>query len=198
MKRTRQDAPTPLDVVLDASGEDRFAPYKPPVARRVWRAVVGARIAERAEPALLERGVLVVKVATSVWASELSMLSATIIQRLREEKVDVTELRFRVGPVEPPARPAERRVSRAVPAPAALPKDLGDALRDVPDLELRETIALAARANLAWQEHVKEPPARSGIDHAAAEPQTCRPTSAPPAARAPRSSGRGNDPPGRT
>jgi hypothetical protein len=181
-RRKRLDAPAPLEDVLDHAGENRFAPYKPPVARRVWRAAVGGRIADRAEPVLLERGVLVVKVATSVWANELSMLSNVIVSRLRDAGVEVMDLRFRVGPVEPPQRPPERRASRAVPAPAALPPELASALRDVDDLELRETIALAARANLAWQEHVvAEPPA----------------TSEPRAVRAPRSSGRGSDPPDR-
>jgi hypothetical protein len=54
-------------------------------------------------------------------------------------------------------------------------------LKRVGDLELREAIALAARANLAWQNHVTEPA-----------------TSTPRGARAPRSAGKGSDPPGRS
>lgn len=194
MKRKRRpglSAPEPLDTVLEKAGEDRFAPFRPPIPERVWRAAVGARVAERSKPIALERGVLVVRVATSVWANELSLLAEPILARLRVQHIAVSELRFRVGPIEPPARPPQRRVSRAVPAPAALPDELGRLLRTVEDAELRETIALAARANLAWQDHVAEPP----------EPEHPRTraviSAAPRDAPDPRSAGRESDRRGR-
>ena len=193
-RRKKLDSPQPLDVVLEKAGEDRFARYKPPIAERVWRAAVGARIADRSSPISLERGTLVVRVATSVWASELSLLCEPILARLRTQRIAVSELRFRVGPIEPPVRPPERRISRAIRAPAALPEELGQLLGSVEDLELRECIALAARANLAWQDHVATP-------LPAAHPTTRAelvPIEAPRDARGPRSSGRGSDPPGRT
>ena len=168
--------------MLDRSGEDRLAPYRPPIPRRVWRDAVGARIADRSEPVLLERGTLAVKVATSVWAHELSLLAPSIVARLRARNVAVDELRFRVGAIDPSPRPPERRISRAVPPPAALPADLARLLKTVPDLELRETIALAARANLAWQDHLRKSDVSEGS----------------PAAPAPRAAGKGSDPPGRT
>jgi hypothetical protein len=174
--------PEALDEVLDRAGENRFARTRAPIAQSAWREMVGPRIADRSMPVAIERGVLTVRVATSVWATELSLLSTPIIARLRAYGFNVIELRFRVAPIEPAipllARPPERRVSRAVPPPAPLPPELAGALRAVGDSELREAIALAARANLAWQAHIV--------------------TSAPPASRGPRSSGTRSDPPGRT
>src|SRR5579883_2039602 len=175
-RRPQLAAPEPLDGVLDRAGEDRFARARPPVSERVWRDAVGLRIADRARPVVLDRGVLTVRVATSVWANELSMLAPTILARLCERGVLVQELRFRVGPIEPPARPPERRSSQAVPAPAPLPKDIAQQLARIADPELREAVALAASANLAWRAHIDPPPS----------------TEAPRAARAPRSSGTGS------
>lgn len=189
-KRKRLLVPEPLEGVIERSGEDRFAPSRPPIPARVWRDAVGARIADRSQPVFLDRGVLLVRAATSVWANELSLLSDPILLRLRERGFVVQELRFRVGPLEPPARPPERRVSRAVPPPAALPAELTSNLRAVGDPELREVIALAARANLAWQDYVAEPPARDGGARAEV-------SAAPPAAPTPRAAGRGSDRPDR-
>jgi hypothetical protein len=151
-------APETLEAVIERAGEDRFARNRPPVAERIWRDAVGLRIAERARPVSLERGVLTLRVATSVWANELSLLAPTILERLLAARIPVTELRFRVGPIDPPQRPPERRASRAVPPPAPLPPDLQRALADVSDESLREAIAGAASANLAWRARTEAPP----------------------------------------
>jgi hypothetical protein len=153
-KRPTLRLPEPIEGVIDRAGEDRFAPRKPPIARRVWREAVGPRVASRAEPAELDRGVLTIRVATSVWANELSLLSTTLLARLQELGAPVSTLRFRVGPMQEPPRPVEPRPTRAVPPPAPLPTHLADMIAEVPDDDLRGGIALAARANLAWQTHV--------------------------------------------
>ncbi len=160
MRRTRRrslKSPETLEGVLGRAGEDRFAWHRPPIATRVWTLAMGVRVAERAKPISLENGVLTVRVATSVWANELSFLQASLIERLRDQGVAVTELRFRVGPIDPPARPPERRAVRAVPAPAVLPRELAAHIAAIEDDGLKEAIALAARANLAWQENVEPP-----------------------------------------
>ena len=184
--RSKLAFPEPIDDVLDRAGEDRFARTRPPIPDRAWRETVGARIAERSHPMTLERGVLTVRAATSVWANELQLLSDPIRERLCARGLRVRELRFLVGNIERPARPPERRLARAVPPHAALPDEVARALRAVGDPELRETIALAARANLAWQSEL----AKAESDEALSE--------APRGARAPRSSGTGSDPPGHT
>src|SRR5512142_297721 len=120
-RRPKLRMPETLEGVIDRAGENRFAPRKPPLPLAVWAAAVGLRVAERARPVDLQNGVLLVRVATSVWATELSLLQTSILERLRAEGVDVRELRFRVGAIDPPARPPERRATRKIPPPAPLP-----------------------------------------------------------------------------
>lgn len=147
--------PEPIDGVLSRAGENRYARSRPPVSAQAWAAAVGLRIAERARPVGLERGILTVRAATSVWASELSLLSETLLERLRAQGIEVTELRFRVGPLENHAPAAEVRRSRKVPPPAPLPSELSSQIDRVADDELREILTQAARANLAWQKNQK-------------------------------------------
>lgn len=174
-RRSSLKSPESLEGVLGRAGEHRFALHRPPIATRIWTMAMGVRVAERAKPISLENGVLTVRVATSVWANELSFLQASLIERLRDQGVAVNELRFRVGPIEPPARPPERRITRAVPAPAALPHELAAHIATIEDRQLQEAITLAARANLAWQENVDPPEgptaAPRGVDQDQPRPQ---------------------------
>src|SRR5580704_10131320 len=101
-RRAKLRAPEGLSNVLARAGEDRFAPNRAPLPPHVWAAAVGARIAERTRPLSIENGTLLVRAATSVWASELSMLSDALLARLRAAGVTVRALRFRVGTIEPP------------------------------------------------------------------------------------------------
>jgi predicted nucleic acid-binding Zn ribbon protein len=156
-RRSSMKSPESLEGVLGRAGEHRFAIHRPPIATRIWTLAMGVRVAERAKPISLENGVLTVRVATSVWANELSFLQASLLERLRDQGVAVNELRFRVGPIDAPARPPERRLTRAVPAPATLPRELAAHIATIEDRELQEAITLAARANLAWQENVDPP-----------------------------------------
>jgi hypothetical protein len=150
-RRKKLDRPEPLDGVLSRAGESRFARDRPPVSDHDWAKAVGLRIAERARPVGLERGILTVRTATSVWASELSLLSATLLERLRALGVEVKELRFRVGPLDPAPRPLETRATRKVPPPAPIPPELAASLDRIADDELKDAIAAAARSSLAWE-----------------------------------------------
>jgi hypothetical protein len=185
--RPRLVAPEPLDEVLERAGEYRFARKQLPVPLAQWRAAVGPRIADRARPIALERGALVVKVVTSVWANELSMLAPQIIEKLAQPApngapgITVKSLRFRVGPLDVIEGIPQVRDYRQVPPPAPLTPDLAHSLSRVEDEDLRAMIERAARANLAWQ---------------AAPPQ--RVSEAPPASRGLRDAGRGTSPPGRS
>ncbi|WP_394821044.1 DciA family protein [Pendulispora albinea] len=154
-KRPILRVPEGIDTVLERAGDSRFARNPVPIPIQTWKRAVGYRIADRAKPVSLERGVLTVRVSTSVWASELSMLTASVISRLRDAGVEVSELRFRVAPIDPPQRPPERRTSRAVPAPLPLPFELELQLARVEDRELRETLRNSASHSLAWQAHTR-------------------------------------------
>jgi hypothetical protein len=158
LQRKILDAPESLEDVLGRAGENRFASKRGPqqaIAHKEWRAAVGPRIADRAQPISIERGVLTIKVATSVWANELHMLAPELLDRLKLHGVAVTSLRFRVGTLDTVGRPPERRATRKIPPPASLEPALRALVANVADTELRATIEKAACANLAWQRHVK-------------------------------------------
>jgi hypothetical protein len=168
-----------------------------PIAFRDWEAAVGTRIAARARPLRLARGVLSVVAASATWAQELSLLSDAIIAELRARGVAVRSLRFRVGEVAPPDRPPQRGTPRTAPSRARLPRDLERDLADVGDPDLRAAIAIAASTNLGWQAARREDvAAQRAIEKKPAPPQPA--TSTRRDARGPRSAASGSAPPDRT
>ncbi len=181
-RRKRMMAPEGIGALLARAGEDRFAPNRAPVPPHVWAAAVGGRIAERTRPVGIDRGILLVRAATSVWATELSLLSEALVARLRSAGVQLVGLRFNVGTVEPPPRDAAIRTAK-VPGPTPLDAAVAQVIGSVEDDELRQAIADAARTNLAWQAF------NEGDAPASARPR---------AARAPRVVEKGTSPPDRT
>ncbi len=164
-------------------------PQNRAVPADVWDAAVGPRITERAQPIAIEQGTLIIRVATSVWASELSLLAVPILARLTAAGLEVRALRCRVGALDVKARAPSMRTTRAVPPPLPLPPALEGALAAVDDAELRQVISDAARANLAWQAYVGD--ASGGTAPRAT-------SAASRAARVPQSAGTGSDQPDRT
>jgi hypothetical protein len=158
-----------------------------PISARDWEAAVGSRIAARTRPTRLERGVLFVQTASATWAQELSLLAGPIVEQLRARGVEVESLRFRVGPVDAPARPPARDEVRTSPPAVPLPAPLKEEIARVPDESLREVIARAAAKNLGWQEM------REGKTKPSAQAPA---RSARPAARGPRSAAPETDQPG--
>ncbi len=162
--RTRLQEPEPLEGILERAGEDRFARKRSPIPRAAWIRVVGLRVADRARPVAIEGNELVILTATSVWASELSMLSAELVKRLKDQGFAIERLRFRIGSVDVD-RPPERRVRRKVPAPVPVTGELAALLSALEDDDLRSVLGSAASANLAWQDgaelSVSEAPARA-------------------------------------
>jgi predicted nucleic acid-binding Zn ribbon protein len=148
-KKRRRDFET-IGVVLG-----REKPFKgvaadvAPISDAAWEAAVGTRIAARAKPKRLDRGVLLVATATSAWSNELSLLAAPILEKLRAQGLDVRELRFRVGPLEPVAKPP-RRPAKLAPRAVALSPVLRRSLDHVPDDELRAAIEAAAKKALGF------------------------------------------------
>ena len=182
-------SPEPLRAILDRAGENRFARVREAVPAAVWRDAVGARIAERAFPISLEDGTLLLRVPSSVWANELSLLADEVCARLKERGVVARELRFRVGAVPVVERPPERRIARAVPVTREIPEELSRVLASVADPELRRAIESAAAANLAWQTVTRAAPqaALSEAQRAARAPRSAGAESALPARTSPAS-----------
>jgi hypothetical protein len=121
----------------------------PAIARSVWEMAVGPRIAARTQPVRLERGVLLVRVATAAWASELTMLGESIVARLRARGVVLESVRFTVGKISPPvARPAKPPVVVAPPN-APLPESLQPLVAKIEEPELRAAVTRAAAQSIA-------------------------------------------------
>jgi hypothetical protein len=129
-----------------------------PIPARDWEAAVGSRIAARARPIRLDRGVLLVRTATATWAQELAFLADAILSQLRGRGIQVEALRFRVGPVDAPERPPSRSEVRTAPAEVPLPPTVEAVIERVADPELRAIIAHAAARNLGWQAALSNPP----------------------------------------
>ena len=197
-RRKSLEAPEPMEDLLDRAGEDRFAKRRPPIPMRDWKLAVGPRIADRAHPVALERGILLVKVTTSVWANELQMLAPELVARLRVRGYAVDGLRFRVGPLDLPDRPPERRITRKVPPPVALGPELEARIAKVGDPDLRAVIARAASANLAWQDFVAPASGAPKSTRAEAASRAALVSEAPRGARVPRDAGTRSAPRDRT
>lgn len=194
MKRAaRKAALEPIGLVLrrDRSLRVPGSVEAPPLAVRDWEAAVGSRIAARARPARLDRGILVVRVASSTWAQELALLADHILEQLRMRGVAVEGLRFRVGTVEAPDRPPSRDTVRTTPPEAPLPLAVRAEIERVADPDLRQAITRAAARNLGWQATL--PPARPA--DTAGRRRGAPVTSVQSGARGPQSVERESDPP---
>jgi hypothetical protein len=149
--RAQLREPESLDRVFVRAGEHRFARVRPVISPLAWRALVGARIADRTVPQRIEFQTLTITAATSTWAHELTLLSATILERLQTAGYDVQKIVVRSGHVEPPGRPLERRRSKKVPPKVALGEKLTHEIEQVEDPELAALLRDSAEQNLAWQ-----------------------------------------------
>lgn len=186
-------APEGLGGLLDRIGRPDATGRQSGISRAAWERAVGARIAEHAQPVSTDKGVLVVRVTSSVWASELSFLVEPILTQLQAQGVGVRALRFRVGSLDVPVKPTALRAYLAVPAPEPLPAELARVVEGIEDAELRAIVRDAAQANLAWQAYV------GGPEDAAPPGGQQRATSAASrAARVPRYAAPGSTPPGQT
>jgi hypothetical protein len=144
----------PLRAILAANAtlRARAGQHASPVARSTWDRVVGPRIAARSEPDRLERGILLVRVASSAWANELSLLSEPIVEQLRAQGIDVTAVRFVVGDVALSPRRTRGPAAVVPPRDAPIPAALVAVLERVPSAALRDALAEAAAKSMALAE----------------------------------------------
>ncbi|MEO8183843.1 MAG: DUF721 domain-containing protein [Deltaproteobacteria bacterium] len=111
-----------------------------------WQRAVGARLAQKTLPERLSEGLLTVRVPSSAWAQELSLLSDVVAERLRAAGHGVQRLRFQVHASPRTAEPPLTTVRRA-----ELPARLRESIEQVEDPDLRHALAEAAAYSLARQ-----------------------------------------------
>ena len=95
---SRRLAPRPAGTALRAA-LDRAAPKTPLASlQAAWSEVVGERIAAVAGPVSERGGEVTVSCSDSVWAQELDLMQAQLLERLRERLGERApgSLRFRV------------------------------------------------------------------------------------------------------
>jgi predicted nucleic acid-binding Zn ribbon protein len=144
---------TPLGQVLVRTHEAMHKRSGALLTAEEWKSIVGERIAARTRVQNIFKGNLVVNVASSAWALELSFLSADIVARLVASGREISGLKFRVEPLlEPTPSSRPRRMPRPseneAPRPGVLPDDLVARLALVEDPQLRGAIAEAAMKSL--------------------------------------------------
>ncbi len=111
---------------------------------RVWPAAVGEAIARETRPARVAGdGTVVVHVTSSIWASELTLMAASVAERVGSAlDAPPPTLRFQVGPV-----PQAVTVAPVRPVPPEAMERARAVAAGVADAELREAIERAlARA----------------------------------------------------
>ena len=71
--------------------------------KKAWNQVVGPMIARQTRPDRLSRGILYVKVSTSVWMHQLQLLKEDILGKFKnhgtKETLSVSNIRFSVGSI---------------------------------------------------------------------------------------------------
>jgi predicted nucleic acid-binding Zn ribbon protein len=67
----------------------------------VWESIVGAAIAQNAQPVACQKRLLLVNVTSSVWIQQLQFLKGDILTRLREVSGEgmVEDIKFRIGSI---------------------------------------------------------------------------------------------------
>jgi predicted nucleic acid-binding Zn ribbon protein len=79
---------------------EQAAPQTPLAAvQAIWPEAVGPELAARADPVAEREGEVTVECADAVWAQELDLMQAQLLERLRERLGEAapTSLRFRMN-----------------------------------------------------------------------------------------------------
>ena len=120
---------------------------------RAWPAAVGDGVARHAWPARVGRDrTLHVATSSSTWSLELTMLEATMLERLRAALGEAAPVRIRFAPgLVPDLRTAEGVSARSTacePGPEEVAR-AAELAAEIDDAELRATVAKAVAASLA-------------------------------------------------
>lgn len=109
----------------------------------VWDACVGETMAGHAQPASIEQGRLLVTVSDPAWMHQLQFLKEEIKQKLNSGlgRGVVREIRFRVGEIKRPEKPAPASSgSRPILLEAGVLKAIDEAVAVIEDEEVRESV----------------------------------------------------------
>jgi hypothetical protein len=124
-----------------------------PITQMQWQEAAGKRNAQKSAPQRLGKdGSLLVKVTSSVWAQELSLLSSSLCERLQSQGHRVKVLRFVVGTLDPVLSDHARFEERRIPRPSPIPEELRPLLDEIEDEKLRLTLEEVMAASLAASE----------------------------------------------
>jgi predicted nucleic acid-binding Zn ribbon protein len=95
---SRRRAPRPASEAIRAVREGAAPKTALPAAQAVWAEAVGEQLAAVATPTSERGGTLTVECADAVWAQELDLMQAQLLERLRERlgERSPAALRFRV------------------------------------------------------------------------------------------------------
>lgn len=120
----------------------------------IWGQVVGGWAARNTRPVLVRRGELLVRVSTSTWAQELSLMRPQLIAKLNAQLGDevVRDIRFAVDPTLGAAAGDGMRKGEAAPAPAWEPAVLAAGAGAGPQAEAGAQDA----AGSAWEEEARD------------------------------------------
>jgi len=116
-KRARMKYPAPVAALIASvfAGKPVQKRLRELKVWQVWEESVGPQIAAKAKPAGIRDGVLIVKVASSAWMQQLSLMKPDIVSQLNimaGEPV-VKDILFKAGRVDPPPRGDSAPVQKA-------------------------------------------------------------------------------------
>ena len=111
-RRARQEDPQPLNAAIQGLLRDQGWQAAAAVGSVFgrWPQIVGADLAAHTRPDRLTDGELLVIADSTAWATQVRLLSGTLIRRLNSELGSGTVTRVRVRGPEQPRRPGEWRV----------------------------------------------------------------------------------------
>jgi Dna[CI] antecedent, DciA len=132
------------------------SPFQLAIPYGAWKEAVGAKIASRAAPLSLQSGTLTVRVTTSAWAQELSLLESDLRARLSEHGYLVERFRFQVGSVDLWARPSVKLAGRVPDEPAELTAAITSHLDAIGDDDLRRILKESAGYSLSLGDRAKD------------------------------------------
>ena len=145
-----------IDEILTRALKKRQVPFRAEDRRLadLWEKAVGPQIAAQSRPGNLRKGVLFVKVSSSVWMQQLHFLKEEIIGKFNVlEKTPIKDIRFSIGQLPSPGK-GEGHVPLPLSTHLLKERDkkmMEDCLAPLADQELKELIKRAMLREISWR-----------------------------------------------